>query len=328
MSTAESSELNVECSVPCNLCGSRSVNQIGDRDRDGSYLRSVICKECGLSWSDPRPNEQEIKDFYTKNYRIEYKGTYIPQLKHVYRAGLGAIDRFEFFREVLKEGDVLLDVGSGGGEFVYLLNKLGFEAYGIEPNEGYGTYARDELGLPVEIGFVQQKELEDESFDLITMHHVLEHLDDPFSILARLNRSLKKGGYLVVEVPNIESTVSAPWNRFHAAHLYNFNPDNLETMGRKAGFSVFRTRVSSDGGVITTIFKKSTADEAADDKISGNFQRVMRVLRDHTNSAHYRSPNPYLRPIRKIGRYFSEKRGVNRCRSGKDVLDKMFSEIS
>jgi uncharacterized Zn finger protein len=84
--------------IPCNLCGSLESEEISTLDRDKNYLRTVICQKCGLVWIDPRPNESEIKQYYSKDYRIKYKGTYKPKPKHIHRAGLIAMSRCRFIR--------------------------------------------------------------------------------------------------------------------------------------------------------------------------------------------------------------------------------------
>lgn len=315
-----------ECTIPCNLCGSTEVEEISLVDRDNKYLRSVICKKCGLSWSDPRPNEDEIKNYYSKDYRIAYKGTYTPRLKHVYRAGRVAENRYNFIKDIIKPTDKILDVGAGGGEFVFLMRKLGFDAQGVEPNEGYGTYAKEQLELPVEIGFVQQFNLPDEGFNFITLHHVFEHLDNPFEALGKSRKALKDKGFLVIEVPNIEGTCFAPIHRFHQAHLYNFNQANLEAIGKKAGFSVYKTVISEDGGVITTIFQKDETPEDFNPEIPENYERVSQIVREHTNLSHYMTASPYIRPIHKLKMNMTEKKAVQDCRNGKEVLEKMFAQ--
>jgi 2-polyprenyl-3-methyl-5-hydroxy-6-metoxy-1,4-benzoquinol methylase len=312
-----------ECSIPCNLCGSDEVEEIGSLDRDGNALRSVICVRCGLSWSDPRPNENEIRRYYSKDYRIKYKGTYRPLPKHVYRALGVARYRRAFLEPFLEPGAKLLDVGSGGGEFVFLMRKLGFDAEGIEPNEGYGNYAKAELGLPIRIGFVQQFELPDAAYDAITLHHVLEHLDDPFGALQKLRRALKPGGHLMIEVPNIEGICYSPKSRFHAAHLYNFNNANLELMARKAGFETKRLENSSDGGVITTVFGKSEESDTVSGAIDGNFRRVAGIVRGHRPLGHFLTAAPYLRPLSKARRSITEKRATRRFDDVRRMLEEL-----
>jgi len=60
-----------ECPIPCNLCGDVDVEEVGSRDRDGRPLRTTICRRCGLVWSNPRPGEEEVRRYYSREYRLE-----------------------------------------------------------------------------------------------------------------------------------------------------------------------------------------------------------------------------------------------------------------
>jgi 2-polyprenyl-3-methyl-5-hydroxy-6-metoxy-1,4-benzoquinol methylase len=319
---------SVSCSVPCNLCGSTQVEEIGQLDRNRQPLRTIICQRCGLVWTDPRPREEEIVDFYTEDYRLEYKGAYEPRLKHVYRAGRGAIDRYQRIKELLKGEQNILDIGAGGGEFVYVMRRLGFNARGIEPNRGYATYAKEVLGLPIEIGVAQRAEFLAESLAIVTMHHIVEHLADPLTILSRVRDWLSDEGWLIIEVPNVEATCQAPLSRFHAAHLYNFNQRTLETIGLKAGFNVHQTTLSADGGVITTIFRKAATPAQITGEIPGNYERIRDILKQHTALGHYLSPHPYIRPLRKLRQHLEETRAIKNFQNGRDVLDSLVARIA
>jgi 2-polyprenyl-3-methyl-5-hydroxy-6-metoxy-1,4-benzoquinol methylase len=287
----------------------------------------VICRNCGLVFTDPRPNESEIEKYYSKDYRIQYKGTYTPKPKHIYRAGLIAKSRFSFLEDLLGPGDAILDVGAGGGEFVYLLNALGYNAVGVEPNEGYAGHAREKLGVSVECGFIQQKELAPRSYDVITLHHVFEHLDDPRGILIKIRDAVKENGIIVIEVPNVEATCVAPLHRFHAAHLYNFNPATLTAMAEKTGFKVERSVVSEDGGVITAVLRKT---EGIHEPLIGksNYERIRSIIDGHTWASHYLSMAPYVRPFRRLARRISENRAVAETTNGTEILDMIVASIA
>ena len=121
-----------------------------------------------------------------------------------------------------------------------MLRKLGFDASGLEPDEQYARHAREALGVPVATGFVQDAAFPAGSFDVVTMYHALEHVEDPSAILSRLRGWMADQGVLLIEVPNVEAVCIAPAHRFHFAHFYNFNRDALEALGRKAGFEPVR----------------------------------------------------------------------------------------
>ncbi len=315
-----------ECSIPCNLCGSKHIQPIKEKDRNGNFLRSVICQHCGLVWTDPRPTQEEERVFYSQEYRLSYKGTYEPKPKHIYRAGKVAIDRLNRVQEYLKKDWKLLDIGSGSGEFVYVLHKLGYLAEGIEPNEGYAHYARDVLEVSVTQGFYQDITIQYESKDMITIFHAVEHLENPFEIMRYCYRWLKREGILWIEVPNVEACCQYPNTQFHRGHLYHFNLLTLDRMMRKAGFVIMKGFTSSDGGNITVVGRKSETKEQDNCEIEGNYEKVSCILRRHTVWRHLFSVHPYVRPLRKFLNRIEEKRGIKNYVEGKILLDNLIEK--
>jgi hypothetical protein len=110
--------------TPCNLCGARDYDIVGRRDRDRRPLQTVMCRACGLVWTNPRPSAADMDRYYEEAYRTDYKGDAAPPLRKVLRGMAGAKDRWRALRPVLDErlGDgrassvKVLDVGCGAGE--------------------------------------------------------------------------------------------------------------------------------------------------------------------------------------------------------------------
>ena len=313
------------CSIPCNLCGGTDIAVLSNRSRSGKPQRTVICKACGLVWSDPRPHAP--RPFYEDKYRVTYKGTSHPKPKHVLRAGKVALSRFDYISRFLSRPKTILDVGSGGGEFLYLLKLLGHDAHGIEPNRGYAAYALQEYGLAIHLGFVQEAPLPIDTFDMITIWHVLEHLEDPAAVLTRLHAALRPGSTLVVEVPNVEATCQFPRSTFHEAHLYYLNAVTLRALAGKAGLRETSHAVSGDGGNITMFFERShpPANDPGGIGIPGNFERISGIVRNHTALRHYMTPKPYARAWKRISRSLSEKRQTSGFTGAKAMLDSLYS---
>ncbi len=309
-----------DCPIPCNLCGSIDVDELGLRDRDGRPLRTTICRKCGLVWSNPRPGEDEVRRYYSREYRLDYKGQATPSLRHTARSGRGALNRYRSLAPFLKRGDRILDAGAGGGEVVYVLRRSGFDARGLEPDERYATYAREELGVPVDTGFVQDVAFPEGSFNVITMYHALEHVEDPSRILTTLRTWLTEEGLLLVEVPNVEATCIAPEHRFHFAHFYNFNRDTLEALGRKAGFDPVHTTMSPDGGNLISVFKRVPGCSRITG-LEGNYQRVAERVRTHTAAAYYLSPRPYAGAVGRLRAYMTDTTAARGAHTAKEVLD-------
>lgn len=96
-----------------------------------------------MAWYSKIPFQlkQSFKAYYSTEYRQDYKNTYTPKPKHVFRAGNLALKRIKFLQNSGVSKGRLLDLGAGGGEFTYLSGQMGFESEGMEPNIGYSTYA-------------------------------------------------------------------------------------------------------------------------------------------------------------------------------------------
>lgn len=212
--------------MACALCGHDTFEPVCSLDaKSGEALSVSLCCTCGLIQQTPIPSTEELRIYYSHHYRMDYKQTYYPKPGHVYRAANVAINRLSYLREHGISGGTLLDVGAGGGEFVYLANRLGFDARGIEPNQGYSEYASREYDCTVDTA-----ELADVSgrVDVITLFHVLEHLPSPRRAFEMLHSALNPNGMLFVEVPAFEADDTSPRNIFFRAHIFYFLAETLK----------------------------------------------------------------------------------------------------
>lgn len=244
INTATGTPVTAHSACPC--CGDPSARIVANRDgKTGEALITVSCNHCGLGRIDPLPTDQELADWYATQYRQAYKSAVQPALRHVLRAGRNAKWRWQWLCQnapQLQPGTdsparCSLDIGSSSGEFVYLLQTLGFQAKGIEPHAGYATYARNMLGIPVHNSTLQQG-LSSEapgSLDLISMFHVLEHLPEPVSALRSIGQKLKPDGLLYIEVPNA-TRLCSPHYMFFRAHTLYFTGKTLRVLLETAGF--------------------------------------------------------------------------------------------
>lgn len=311
------------CRIPCNLCGAAEVEVLARKGREGDLLRTVICRQCGLVWSDPRPIEAHR--YYTEEYRKDYKKVETPKPIHVYRAGRVALDRWRRIRRWVPGRGQVVDVGSGGGEFVYLMTRLGFRCTGIEPHVGYADYSIREYSLDVRPGLADDMELGAGEYDLVALWHTLEHTEDPGGLLALARRWLKPTGVLVVEVPNVAAVCQAPAHRFHRAHLYSFNPETLAGLGTKHGFCAESLELSSDGGNVTAIFRAAPPGQAPALPGPENYRRILGTVRSHTWWRHYLSRHPYIRPLKKLRNAWEERWATRKQIHAAEVLDSLYA---
>lgn len=306
--------------VPCGLCGAREHDVVGRVDREGRPLRTVICRRCGLVYTNPRPAPADIDRYYATEYRADYKGAAAPRLRKIVRGLLGAHERLRSLRPMLHERVTLLDVGCGAGELVYLLRREGVDAAGLEPGREYADFAQRIFGIPIQTATVDTAEVVPGSQDVITMFHALEHVADPRGVLRVVRGWLKPRGTVVVEVPNVESTVQAPAHRFHYAHLHSFSAATLAATGEAAGLRHAGTRFSSDGGNLTAVFRRETDEEQLPSGLHVHAARTKTILLRHTTTRHYLSPAPYVRPFGRLAQRWREDRLLRRLRTTEAVI--------
>ena len=212
----------------CKLCSMNAAMglQVADA-KSGETLPISLCENCGLVQQTNIPLDDELKVYYSHHYRQDYKNTYSPKLKHIRRAGLVAIERINFLNENLNASRELklLDIGAGGGEFVYLSGKSGFNSSGIEPNKGYSDYAKEEYKIDVKTQMLD--EISSGSADIVTMFHVFEHMAKPKAVMKKIAEILTDDGLLFVEVPNILTKNASPHNIFFKAHLFYYSQFSL-----------------------------------------------------------------------------------------------------
>ena len=296
------------------------------KDRHGKPLRNIISVNSGLIYVDPVPFEN-TEEFYKTEYRKSYKGVHRPKPKHVYRAGKVAMGRFSRLSKYLPEGAQCLDAGSSSGEFVYLLKKKGFGAQGVEANIPYAEYSQAELGIPVCISPFSEFQT-DQKFDLITMFHVLEHLENPVRDLSYLICFLKPGGKLVIEVPNILYPDMAFSHKWHPGHLFSFTDKTLSLLLEKAGFKTISCSPFGDGGNLWGVFEKSVGlEESSLPSCENNrADEILKTL-EKQRFQYYCNVTNLVKFFGKIPSMISEQ--VNtRGFSGKEILDRLYKDLS
>lgn len=289
--------------MKCILCGDeKSFENVSHVDAKSSeQILVVICGNCGLIQQSPIPSTDELKVYYSHNYRKDYKNTYTPKSKHIYRAGKIAVQRINFLKEAGVLNGTLLDVGAGGGEFVYLAERFGFQSQGIEPNIGYSEYAKSEYGCNI-----MTLELEDvtSTYDIITIFHVLEHLPSPIRAFEKIYNILNKNGKLFVEVPWIETSDASLHNIYFKAHIFYFSADTLISCASKF-FNVLKVDTASN---LKIMFE---AKEEASTLVLPSTESVVRLRKRLYSKGwleYLCNGKGYAKPIRKILKAIEESK--------------------
>ncbi len=224
--------------IGCPVCSCDSSLKVAGMDRRLKLLPTFACDHCGLLYTNPMPTENELYEYYTRLYRLDYQGAANqPTAKHVRKRTLEAQSRFKHLVDRLKRPSRTLDFGCGTGEFVTCLRSEGHDAHGFEPGQNYGSYAQTLHGDRIKIQAWQHVSY-DEPFDLVSCFHVLEHLRDPVAALKKIAEWTRPDGLVYIEVPDMGTqNRNKGFGAMHFAHVIGFNHHNLLVAASLAGLT-------------------------------------------------------------------------------------------
>ena len=199
------------------------------------------CSKCKISMLHPFPSEEELTNLYScGNYRTNTGKRF--GLTIEFLIYLGRLRKRGRISRYVKTGTIL-DIGCGRGLFLDVMRRGGWQTLGTEFNEKTASYAIKTYGLKVLSGDIIQYKLLPESLDVININQVLEHLKNPDKILEESFRLLRKGGVLIISVPDLRSpqfTIGKKnWFLLDLPfHLFHFTEEGLSELLRKNQFKV------------------------------------------------------------------------------------------
>ena len=200
-----------------------------------SHSQILRCKKCHFGFAQVRPSDADLSQLYGKMKSDVYESEALGRSKTAH-------SHLRIIRQFLAKGR-LLDVGCGSGEFLSCAADDGWEVYGIEPSESLSDSARKVLDGRGELinGTFQNAPLPQSYFDAITLWDVLEHVPDPLAVMRACQSLLKPGGYLFVNVPDLDSlearVLKGRWPLLLQEHLNYFNRSSLRLCGELASLT-------------------------------------------------------------------------------------------
>ena len=251
----------------CKICGGQKFKVLfKQKDKNlgvpGKFGVSV-CKNCRVYFMNPFPEKKDTAKYYpTKSYyslstidkdslktnlKIKIYKTFGKEgfdLKKLLLAPIYSFSRGVVFKKNAK----LLDIGSGSGQFLYEIKQVGMQGYGVEPGK-YDKASAKREGLTIQ-NTGSLKRYKPQYFDIVTLNHVIEHLDEPRTTLREIRRVLKKEGTLIIGLPNTNSWAAKlfgkNWYQLDMPrHLLNYSEKLLKDLLEEAGFKILKVRHNS-----------------------------------------------------------------------------------
>ena len=230
----------------CPICGGtrleRALTCI-DHYATGETFHLCRCGDCGFLFTQDFPAEAEIGRYYDTPDYISHSDTRKGAMNAAYHwvrnYMLGRKARLVAREAHRKEGR-LLDIGTGTGYFADTMRRRGWQVEAVEKNAQARAFAKEHFGLDVKPEGALADYAEG-TFDVITLWHVMEHLEHLNETWERLNRLLTEKGVLIVAVPNCSSYDAQKYGAYWAAydvprHLWHFTPATIQQLGSKHGF--------------------------------------------------------------------------------------------
>lgn len=275
--------------IQCKLCGSSEYKFLSTKktSSDTSDFKLAQCLNCGLCFVEPIPSREIQRSFYksevavTPAHDIERFNRKINKFKQpIRKIILQVLKDYKFYpirKNILLKfllypfGTLtlkniipyrgqgrILDVGCNNGLSLAILQSLGWNAYGVEPEPSLCNEAK-KLGIEVFCGTLEETDFAPGYFDVIRFNQVFEHIDDPIETLRKSRRILNDNGRIYIEVPNQRSfSFYVFQEEFYGCpmHLHIFSPHTMSLLCKKANLRIRKVKIRCSSGFFLNIMQR------------------------------------------------------------------------
>lgn len=280
----------------CPVCKSNKIKyQITAEDFLVTREKFQIygCLVCGLRFTNPRPNDDQLASYYDSHEYISHGNETSSLVTGLYKiARTFTLRKKRQLIEKISSNKRLLDVGCGTGHFIEYCQQYGWQVNGVEPNQIARTQAEAKTKI-----IIQQdiSEVVDATYNVITLWHVLEHLPDLEQIINKLKYLLAPGGTLIIAMPNYEAFEATVFKEYWAAydvprHLYHFNRKAVAHLTKLHGLKIVRTYpMKLDSFYISLLSNKnkSNANKYINSFITGLLSNIYAIKSKNYSSLIY-----------------------------------------
>ena len=244
----------------CPVCGGKQIVRLEPARKVLAYTTSgedhtfILglegCEDCQFIFQSPRASLDEMTTYYSLQAR---KPRSIENLEKPFADLLDHQAAFVMRHWNPAGQQRILDVGAAEGFFLERLDRECDAAVileGIEPGSIYAQAARDLLPYAtIHEETLESASLPEQSYDLVTLRHVLEHILDPKAALVKIHGLLKPTGYVHVELPDMTDFPPTMTPFLHHEHINSFSPANLRYLFESAGFEIVEMESANDNPV-------------------------------------------------------------------------------
>ncbi|WP_152632906.1 class I SAM-dependent methyltransferase [Aliarcobacter butzleri] len=233
----------------CPVCGDEKSVTVLPYDRYYLNINLSVCQNCATLFTKNNFSEDNVGIFYKEFYRYLYNDVKEVTVEFIDKSDDIKFAKFRFERISLfcKENALdfnkIVEIGSGTGQFLTLLEDNQKDFFGIEPgNTFYNYLSKQKFNKKITNTFFEEAELPF-SANFFVSFHVLEHIINPNHFLKNIYSKLSNGGHVIMEVPCYDNDVQ--WEEYgvmdiHIAHVVYYTEDTLSRLFTQNGFRVIK----------------------------------------------------------------------------------------
>lgn len=224
-----------------------SYLKVKDHSVSGESFELIYNETFDFLETQPQPSLDKLPHYYKSEDYISHTDSQRTLFEKAYQfvKKITLKRKLKIIRSNSEEGNNLLDFGCGTGDFLKEAQQNGWNVCGIEPDEQARQIANKKTNNVV-FNSEYISKFKKDSFDVITLWHVLEHLPNTKEQLSVFNKLLKPNGMLIVAVPNYKSYDANYYKNFWAAfdvprHLWHFSRTAINNLVSCENMKVIKT---------------------------------------------------------------------------------------
>ena len=285
---------SVLVAFPCDLCGGSAtrilqpaaytgdepLDEIVSTYRSSSEVRLMDqlsqCTACGLVFASPRLPD----DLLIQGYSEAIDERHFAQAEFREATFARALDTIIAAnpRMAPTSGQRILDIGCAGGSFLAAARARGFTATGVEPARWLAEQGRRHYRVDIKDGVFNPRDFDDSPLHAVSLWDVLEHVSSPRELLSDIHGALRPGGYLIVNVPTIDSVAARVlrrhWPFYLNVHLYYFTATTLARYFAATGFRMTSSRSFWQTLPASYLAERSSAGRIRESSLPGGLAKV------------------------------------------------------
>lgn len=247
----------------CPICGGAEFSpyiSLTDHFLSHEEFHLLKCDSCDVLITTPAPSPDNVFNYYKSDDYVSHNDSKKGVINFAYQQVKNITLRQKI--SLIKKHTSrkrLLDFGCGTGDFLRFASTAGFEVCGIEPDSSARKISQSKGINVYDISYLDDST---NSFDAITLWHVLEHTYDPLETLSQLKNILRPGGVIILALPNYLSADAQQFKSHWAAydvprHLFHFCQKTIQVLSDKLELKLIETKpMPFDAFYVSMLSKK------------------------------------------------------------------------